>query len=54
MTELSIPKLEELWFRRKMMTDPTTMSYNVNWDVSYDGYHKDTGCIDFPQSQWAE
>lgn len=37
-----------------MLSDAQTMSYNANWDVEYDGYHKDTGCIDFPQSEWAD
>ena len=52
--ELYVPKLNELWFYQKMMSDPDTMSYNANWDVDYAGYHKDTGCIDFPESEWAE
>lgn len=52
--ELYIPKLEELWFYQKMLSDPDTMSYNANWDVSYAGYHRDTGCIDFPLSEWAD
>ena len=46
--ELYIPKLEDLWFYQKMMSDPETMSYNAGWDVDYDGYHRDTGCIDYP------
>ena len=46
--ELYIPKLEDLWFYQKMTSDPETMSYNANWDVDYDGYHRDTGCIDYP------
>ena len=46
--ELYIPKLEDLWFYQQMMSDPETMSYNANWDVDYDGYHRDTGCIDYP------
>lgn len=37
--ELYIPKLEDLWFYQKMMSDPETMSYNAGWDVEYDGYH---------------
>ena len=45
--ELYIPKREDLWFYQKMMSDPETMSYNANWDVSYPGYHRDTGCIDY-------
>ncbi len=52
--EFYIPKLEDLWFYQKMMSDPATMSYNANWDVDYDGYHKDTGCIDFPESEWKD
>lgn len=36
--ELYIPKLEDLWFYQKMMTDPETMSYNDPWG----------GCIDYP------
>lgn len=46
--ELYIPKLEDLWFYQKMMSDSDTMSYNAGWDVEYDGYHQDTGCIDYP------
>lgn len=52
--ELYIPALDELWFYQKMLSDPETMSYNANWEVTYKGYHKDTGCIDFPESEWAE
>jgi RimJ/RimL family protein N-acetyltransferase len=35
------------------MSDPATMAYNVGFDVPYPGYHRDTGCIDFPESDWA-
>lgn len=45
---LYIPKLEDLWYREKCMSDPDTMSYNAGYDVHYDGYHYETGCIDFP------
>lgn len=51
--ELHIPTLDELWFYQKMMADPDTMSYNADWEVSYAGYHRDTGCIDFPREEWA-
>lgn len=54
MLELYIPKVEDIWFVRQMQHDPDTMAYNAGWDVSYDGYHPDTGCIDFPESEWAE
>lgn len=36
--ELYIPKLEDLWFYQKMMSDPETMSYNDPWG----------GCIYYP------
>lgn len=54
MLELYIPKVEDMWFVRQMQEDPATMAYNAGWDVSYDGYHPDTGCIDFPESEWAD
>ena len=37
--ELYVPRLEELWFKQKMESDPDTMSYNRDWDVSYPGYY---------------
>ncbi len=52
MLELYIPKPEDLWFRQTMMANADTMSYNIGWDVSYEGYHRETGCIDFPSSAW--
>ena len=52
--ELYIPKVEDLWFRQKCMSDPKTMNYNAGYDVSYYGYHYDTGCIDFPKEKWEE
>ena len=52
--ELYIPKLEDLWFYQQMTSDPETMSYNANWDVDYDGYHRDTGCIDHPDETLAD
>lgn len=46
--ELYIPRFEDLWFMQRMTSDPETMSYNAGWDVDYDGYHRDTGCVDYP------
>ena len=46
--DLYIPKREDLWFYQQMMSDPETMSYNAGWAVDYAGYHRDTGCIDYP------
>lgn len=50
---LHIPSCEELWYRRKIMQDPDTMSYNRGYDLTFDGYDKATGCIDFPEQEWA-
>ena len=52
--ELYIPRERDMWFVQKMYADPDTMAYNAGWPVSYFGYHPDTGCIDFPESQWAD
>ncbi len=51
---LHIPTVEDMWFTQTLQEDPATMSYNAGWDISFEGYHFDTGCIDFPQSRWAE
>jgi diamine N-acetyltransferase len=52
--ELYVPTIEELDYRQKIMSDPETMSYNKGYDLDFDGYHKDTGCIDFPESEWLD
>ncbi len=51
---LHVPALGELWFRQKMMADPATMAYNAHWRLDNPRYHDDTGCIDFPVSDWAD
>ncbi len=51
---LYVPKLEDYWYEEKVEGDPDSMSYNAGYDVSYFGYHYDTGCIDFPKSRWEE
>ena len=54
MLQLYIPKLEDYWYEQKIQSDKDTMSYNAGYDVSYSGYHYDTGCIDFPKEKWLE
>lgn len=44
---LYVPSVKDLWFREECLSDPKTMEYNAGYDVSYNGYHYDTGCIDF-------
>lgn len=50
--ELVKPNLCDLWFRQAMLCDPETMSYNAGYEVSYLGYHYNTGCIDFKKENW--
>ena len=51
---LYIPKVDDYWYEEKVEADPETMSYNAGYDVSYEGYHYDTGCIDFPKNKWED
>ena len=51
---LYVPKLEDYSYEAKLQSDPKTMSYNAGYNVSYYGYHYDTGCIDFPKEKWEE
>ena len=52
--ELHVPTIEELDYRQKIMSDPETMSYNKGYDPGFDGYHSDTGCIDFHENEWQD
>ena len=52
--ELYVPTIEELDYRQRIMADPETMSYNKGYDLDFEGYHRDTGCIDFPGSEWRD
>ena len=51
---LYIPKLEDYWYEEKVQSDPLSMDYNAGYNVSYYGYHYDTGCIDFPKDRWKD
>lgn len=42
MIKLYEPRLKDLWFRKKFMNDPETMSFNHAWG----------GTIPFPESEW--
>ena len=42
MIQLIKPQLEDLWFRKKFMSDEATMSYNRAWG----------GTLPFPESEW--
>lgn len=49
---LHVPDIDEMWYRRRIMLDPETMSYNKGYDLDIEGYDRETGCINFPQSKW--
>ena len=49
---LYIPSIDDYWYEEKIQSDSLTMSYNAGYDVSYYGYHYDTGCIDFSKERW--
>lgn len=49
---LHVPELNEFWYRKKLMEDPETMSYNRGYDLDFAGYDKETGCIAFPEEEW--
>ncbi|MBR4235259.1 MAG: GNAT family N-acetyltransferase [Clostridia bacterium] len=42
--KLIVPQLQDLWFRRQLLADPDTMSYNRVCG----------GTIDFPEEKWAD
>lgn len=52
--KLVVPKLRDYYYEQKLESDPKTMSYNAGYDVSYFGYHYDTGCINFPRAKWKD
>lgn len=52
MVFLYTPTYDELWYRQKLLSDTETMSYNKGYDLGFDGYDNNTGCIDFPKNRW--
>lgn len=50
--KLCVPQIEDLWFRKECMEDRKTMAYNAGYNVSYGGYHYESGCIDFPEEKF--
>ena len=49
---LYVPSLGELSYRQSILMQPETMDYNKWYELNFLGYHKDTGCIEFPKNQW--
>lgn len=42
MIKMYIPQYKDMWFRKQLLEDPETMSYNNAWG----------GIIEFPESKW--
>ncbi len=49
---LYVPKLDDYWYEEKLLADAETMNYNAGYEVTYDGYDYNTGCIKFPKDKW--
>lgn len=50
--KLIIPTIEQLSYRKQLMLDPKTMSYNAHYDLDIPEYNVETGCILFDESKW--
>lgn len=50
--DIHVPSFEELSYRQELLMQTSTMEYNRGYDDISIGYHKETGCIDFPESTW--
>ena len=51
---LHVPTFKELYYRQTILSQPDTMDYNKGYELNFIGYHKDSGCIDFPKNQWVK
>lgn len=47
------PTIEELAFRRDLLADPESMSYNAGWELDFPGYDNENGCLPFPEKSWS-
>ena len=52
--KLTVPSIEQLSYRKKILADPATMDYNRGFEVDVEGYDKETGCINFEKSKWED
>lgn len=49
---LYCPNVTDYWYEAMILSDPLSMSYNAGYNVSYEGYNKENGCINFPKNKW--
>lgn len=49
---LKVPNLDELSYRKQILADPRTMTYNTGYNQENKGYDCKTGTIDFSEEKW--
>ncbi len=49
---LQVPRLEEMGYREKLLSQPETMYYNKGYKLNFKNYDNETGCIRFPKFEW--
>ena len=42
---LVVPQIQDLWFKKEIKEDPSTMDYNAGYDLSFSGYNRNNGTI---------
>ncbi len=45
--KLHVPSFKELEYRQRILAQPDTMSYNKGYELGFDNYNNETGCINF-------
>jgi len=50
--KLHVPGIRDMEYRQKLLMQPETMSYNRGLGEDIPGYDNETGCIDFPKTDW--
>lgn len=51
---LHVPSFEELDYRKEILSQPDTMSYNRGYEIGFTNYDNETGCIDFRNEIWSD
>ena len=42
---LIVPQKDDLWFKKEIKEDPSTMDYNAGYDLNFSGYNRENGTI---------
>lgn len=52
MKNIKLVVTDDYTYKKRLENDAKTMSYNAGYEVTYDGYNYDTGCIKFNKENW--